>query len=63
MLSSAPFSLLILFVKKANSGLRFYVDYRKLNAATVKNPYLIPRIDDIIRIIGRAKYFTKLDIR
>jgi hypothetical protein len=31
VLSSAPFASLILLTKKLGGGLRFYVDFRKLN--------------------------------
>jgi hypothetical protein len=61
--SEAPYSSPILFVKKANGGLRFCVDYRRLNATTIKDPYPIPRIDDTMRVITKAKIFSKLDIR
>ena len=35
------------FVKKKNGSLRLCVDYRKLNRVTMKNKYLLPRIDDL----------------
>ena len=35
--SQAPFAAPILFVKKANGGLRFCIDYWKLNAITCKD--------------------------
>ena len=31
----------IIFIRKLGGGLRFYVDYRKLNEITVKNRYPI----------------------
>jgi len=40
--SSAPFASLVLFAAKPNEGLRFCVDYRKLNALTRRNRYPIP---------------------
>jgi len=39
--SLAFFAFLVLFVAKLNEELRFYVDYRKLNALTHRNQYLI----------------------
>ena len=42
--STSPVVVSILFVKKPEGGLRFYVDYRALNAITVKNRYPIPLI-------------------
>lgn len=35
---------LVLFVRKLGAGLRFYVDYRALNALTRKDRYLLPLI-------------------
>lgn len=61
--SSAPFASPVLFARKADGSWRFCVDYRKLNERTVKNRYPLPLIDETLRQLGRAKYFTKLDIR
>ncbi len=52
----------ILLVKKLGGGLRFYINYRALNAITIKNRYLIPKIKDILDRLYKAKYYTKLDI-
>ena len=35
--SNTPFTSPVLFVSKPNGGLRFYVDYRKLNSITKKD--------------------------
>ena len=61
--SSAPYAALILFIKKADKSLWLYVDYRKLNALTKKDSYLIPLINKIIARISKAKVFIKLDIQ
>ena len=61
--SSALFALLILFVKKPSGGLRFCIDYRKLNELTEKDRYPLPLLDETLARISRAKVFTKLDIR
>ena len=53
----------MLFVKKPSGGLRFYIDYRKLNALTRKDRYPLPLIDETLARISSAKIFTKLDIR
>ena len=52
----------VLFVKKPGGGLRFCVDYRGLNAITVKNRYPLPLISETLNRLCRAKVFTKLDI-
>lgn len=61
--SAAPFASPVLFVRKADGSWRFCVDYRKLNAGTVKNRYPLPLIDETLRQLGKAKIYTKLDIR
>jgi hypothetical protein len=40
--SSSPWGCLALFVKKIDQSLRLCVDYRLLNAVTIKNKYLLP---------------------
>ena len=61
--SQALFAAPVLFVKKPDRSLRFYIDYRKLNLLTKKDRYLLPLINKTLARIGRAKLFTKLDIR
>jgi transposase InsO family protein len=61
--SKAPYASPILMAKKPGGGLRFCVDYRKLNAVTKKNRYPLPLIDEVLERLSRAKIFTKLDIR
>ena len=60
--SQSPFASPVLFVKKINEDLRFCVDYRRLNAITKKNSYLLPLLDETLARISRAVVFTKLDI-
>ena len=53
----------ILFVKKKEGGLRLCVDYRGLNAITIKNRYPLSLIMNLLNVLVGAVYFTKLDIR
>jgi hypothetical protein len=46
--SSAPFASPMLFVKKVDGSLHFYVDYRKLNAIIKKDHYPIPLIKETL---------------
>ncbi|RWS05322.1 hypothetical protein B4U79_06149, partial [Dinothrombium tinctorium] len=41
---------------------RFVTDFRELNAHTVKDPYPMPLIADIMLSFASAKYFTALDL-
>ncbi len=60
--STAPYASPVLFVQKKDGSLRFCVDYRKLNAMTIRNRYPILLVEETLaRVIG-CKYLTKLDI-
>ena len=62
-LSTSPWGTPVLFVKKKDGTLRLCVDYRKLNRATVKNKYPLPRIEDLFDQLNGACYFSKIDLR
>ena len=61
--SQSPCGAPVLFVKKADGGLRLCVDYRGLNKITIKNRYPLPLIAELLERISRAKFFTKFDVR
>jgi hypothetical protein len=52
-----------LFVKKRDESLRLCVDYRPLNAVTIKNKYPLPRIDVLFDQLVGSKVFFKIDLR
>ena len=59
----ASFGAPVLYQKKKNGSLRMCINYRALNKITIKNKYLIPLIADSFDQLGKARYFTKLDLR
>ena len=61
--SKSPFASPVLFVKKPDGSLRFCVDYRMLNAVTIKDRFPLPRAQDLIDRLSGARYFTSLDLR
>ncbi|GBG88920.1 hypothetical protein CBR_g48532 [Chara braunii] len=61
--SSSPFGTPVLFVPKKEGELRMCIDYRGLNAITVKNAEPLPRIDDLLDRVQGCKYFSKIDLK
>ena len=61
--STSPWGCPALFVKKKDQNLRLCVDYRLLNAVTIKNKYPLPRIDILFDQLFGAKVFSKIDLR
>ena len=61
--SKSPTRYPILFAPKKNGGLKFCVDYKKLNNIIVKNRYFLPNIGELQDRFGNAKNFTKLNLR
>jgi hypothetical protein len=61
--SASPWGCPALFVKKKDNSLRLCVDYRPLNAVTVKNKYPFPCIDILFDQLAGAKVFSKIDLR
>jgi hypothetical protein len=61
--SSSPWGCPALFVKKKDGSMRLCVDYRPLNAVTIKNKYLLPRIDVLFDQLAGAKVFSKSDLQ
>ena len=59
--SSSEWASPMVLVKK-DGTLWLCVDYRRVNAASATDAYLLPCIDDIIDQIGRAKYLTTIDL-
>nr|GEY55075.1 hypothetical protein [Tanacetum cinerariifolium] len=61
--SKASYGAPVLFQRKKDGSLRMCIDYRALNKVTIKNKYPIPLIADLFDQLGKARYFTKLDLR
>lgn len=61
--SSSPVGAGFFFVSKKDHTLRPCIDYRGMNAITVKNKYPLPLINSALEPIQKATIFSKLDLR
>lgn len=61
--SKSPTGAPILFVPKKSGKLCLYVDYRGLNALTIKNRYLLPLINELLNRLNGSVVFSKIDLR
>ena len=51
----------VVLISKKDVSVRFCVEYRKLNALTVKDTYPLPQMDECLDNLGDAVLFTTLD--
>ncbi|KAI8510586.1 hypothetical protein Bbelb_115020 [Branchiostoma belcheri] len=52
----------VVLVPKKDGSIRFCVDFRKVNAVSRFDAYPMPRIDEMLDRLGKAKYITKIDL-
>jgi hypothetical protein len=60
--STSPWDCSALFVEKKDKELRLCVDYRPLNAVTIKNNCPLPHIDNLFDQLARAQLFSKIHL-
>ena len=61
--SISPHGAPILFVKKKDGSLRLCVDFHALNRITKKDHYPLPLISDLLNAPGKARIYSKIDLR
>ena len=62
MISFKKVTALIVLVRKKDGSLRLCIDYRRLNAKTIRYQFPLPRIKESIDAIGNAKLFPIIDL-
>ena len=53
----------VVLVRKKDGGLRFCIDFWRLNARTKKDSYLLPRMQETMESLVRARFFSTMDLK
>jgi hypothetical protein len=61
--SQSPFAAPAVLARKHDGLCRFFVDYRRLNAITIKDVYSQHRTDDALSNLEGSKYFSLMDLQ
>ena len=61
--STSPWSSPVVLVKKSDGTMRFCVDYRQVNARTIRDSFPLPLIADTLDALSGTQFFTTLDLR
>ena len=57
-----PYASRTVVAPKKDGSMRMCVDYRDVNAQTVKDAFPLPRIDQVWPLLAKAKFFASLDL-
>ena len=61
--SHSPYGAPVLFKDKSDGTFRMCVDYRALNKQTIKNRFPLPRMDELLDMLTKARFFSSLDLQ
>ena len=60
--SSSPWSSPMVTVRKPDGSARICVDFHRVNSLTRQQPFFMPRMEEVIEGIGKARFISKLDL-
>jgi len=60
--SASSWASPVVLVPKSDGSLRLCTDFRRVNDVTLADPFPLPRVDDLLDRVGKAKYLTKIDM-
>ena len=60
--SSSPWSSPMVTVRKPDGSARICVNFRRVNSLTRQQPFFMPRVEEVIEGIGKARFISKLDL-
>lgn len=61
--SYSPWAAPVVLVRKKNGTWHFCLDYRKLNAVTIKDSHPLPRVDDALDALSGSAWFSTMDLQ
>ncbi|KAL7885326.1 hypothetical protein AOLI_G00056210 [Acnodon oligacanthus] len=61
--SFSPWAAPVVLVRKKDGTWRFCLDYRKLNAVTIKDSHPLPRVDDALDALSGSAWFSTMDLQ
>ena len=50
-------------VRKPDGTARLCVDFKRINQITRQTPFYMPRMEEVLEGVGKAKYIYKIDLR
>ena len=60
--SKSPYASQVVIVRKKTGEIRLCVDFRKLNAISIRDSFPLPRIEEALQAVQAAMWFTSFDL-